>query len=185
MAKQWPPVLAVDIPAMSADAPCCSGAASFQDDLGLLQRVEDFTVQQFVAQFAVKAFAIAILLRTTRLDVSGLSADGSNPFPQNDAGPLSDRMWAGISETGRRRPSAVGHDSAGSGGSRTRDHCSLIALLLQTRQLRDVCDLAQPSPLGRGSRGLNSQASGGRRGHFRRARQFGTGAVAYCQPRGW
>jgi hypothetical protein len=39
------------------------------EDGGLLQAVEDLTVQAFVAQFAVEALAVAVLPRTAGLDV--------------------------------------------------------------------------------------------------------------------
>jgi hypothetical protein len=54
----------------------------FDHDLGLLQCVEDLAVQQLVAQLSVEAFAIAILPRTSRLDVGGLGSDSSDPFPK-------------------------------------------------------------------------------------------------------
>ena len=38
---------------------------------GLLQRVEDLAVEQFIAQLAVEAFAIAILLWISRFDSAG------------------------------------------------------------------------------------------------------------------
>ena len=39
------------------------------DDLGFLEAVEDLTVQQLVTHFAVEAFAVAVLPRTSRFDV--------------------------------------------------------------------------------------------------------------------
>ena len=44
------------------------------DDLGFFQAVEDLTVQQLVTQLAVEAFAVAVLLRTTRFNVERLGA---------------------------------------------------------------------------------------------------------------
>jgi hypothetical protein len=67
----------------------------FDHGLGLLQCVEDFPVQQFIAQLPVEAFAEAILPRASRFDVGGLGSDGSDPFPKgysDDSGPLSERM---------------------------------------------------------------------------------------------
>ena len=43
----------------------------FDHDLCLFQRVEDLTVEQFVPQLAVEAFAIAVLPGASRLDVEG------------------------------------------------------------------------------------------------------------------
>ena len=57
-------------------------APVFDHNLGLLQCVEDLAVEQFIAQLAVEALAIAILPRTARLDVSGLGSDGGDPIPE-------------------------------------------------------------------------------------------------------
>lgn len=46
------------------------------DDLGLLERVEDFAAQKFVAHSSVEALAVAVFPRATWRDVSGLCADG-------------------------------------------------------------------------------------------------------------
>lgn len=54
----------------------------FDHDLGLLQCVEDFTIEQLIAQLAVEALAIAILPWTSRFDVSGLGSDGADPIPE-------------------------------------------------------------------------------------------------------
>src|SRR5690606_30135325 len=51
------------------------------DDLCLGKAVEDFAVEQFIAQFRVEAFAIAVLPWAARLDERGLCADGHNPLP--------------------------------------------------------------------------------------------------------
>ena len=55
----------------------------FDHDLGLLQCVEDLAVEQFVTQFAVEAFAIAVLPWASRFDVSGLGTNRSNPIPES------------------------------------------------------------------------------------------------------
>src|SRR5438034_236915 len=60
----------------------------FDHSLGLLQCVKDFTVEQFIAQLAIEAFAIAILPRASWLDVSGLGSDGSNPLSKSDGDKL-------------------------------------------------------------------------------------------------
>lgn len=54
---------------------------AFDDDLCLLERVEDFTIEQFIAEPGVEAFAIAVFPRTARHDVGGPGAHCSNPFP--------------------------------------------------------------------------------------------------------
>jgi hypothetical protein len=55
----------------------------FDHDLRLFQCVEEFTVQQFVAQLAVEAFAIAVLSRASRRDVGGVGANGGDPFSES------------------------------------------------------------------------------------------------------
>ncbi len=54
----------------------------FDHNLGLLQCVEYLAVEQFIAQLAVEALAIAILLRTARLNISGLGSDAGDPIPE-------------------------------------------------------------------------------------------------------
>lgn len=51
-------------------------------DLCLLERVEEFAIEQFVTEFAVEGFAVSVFPRTTRLDVSRLGADGADPISQ-------------------------------------------------------------------------------------------------------
>ena len=60
----------------------------FNHDLRLLQCVEDFTVQQFIAQLSIEAFAISILPRTSWFDVSGLGPHGSDPVSKSDSDEL-------------------------------------------------------------------------------------------------
>ena len=55
---------------------------SFDDDLGFLQRVEDFAIEQFVTKLRVEALAIAIFPRTAGHDVGGLGTDSGDPFTQ-------------------------------------------------------------------------------------------------------
>ncbi len=55
---------------------------AFDHDLGLLECVEDLSVEQPIAQLAVETLAIAILPRTARLDVRGLGSNGDDPIPQ-------------------------------------------------------------------------------------------------------
>ena len=70
----------------------------FNHDLGLLQCVEDLAVEQFVTQFTVEAFAIAVLPWASRFDVSGLGSDRSNPIPES----LSDKLRAVVGTYMRR-----------------------------------------------------------------------------------
>lgn len=43
--------------------------------------IEDLSVQQFVSQFAVEAFAVAVFPRATGLDVEGSHACSLKPLP--------------------------------------------------------------------------------------------------------
>lgn len=66
--------------------------------LGLLQRAEDFAVEQFVTQLPVEAFNVPVLRRAPRLDDQRLDADPAQPVPTflcRNSGPLSPRMWSG------------------------------------------------------------------------------------------
>ena len=58
------------------------------DDLGFLEAVEDFAVEQFVPQLAVEAFAIAVLPGTARCDVKGLDTDARQPLAHDLGGHL-------------------------------------------------------------------------------------------------
>ena len=62
----------------------------FDHDLRLLQCVEDFSVQQFITQLAVEAFAIAVLPWTSGFDVSRPGSDGSYPLAESQG----DELWA-------------------------------------------------------------------------------------------
>src|SRR5580692_11415713 len=67
---------------------------TFDDDLGFLQCVEDFAVEQFIAKLRVEALAISILPGTARHDVGGLGSDRRDPFATaltTNSGPLSER----------------------------------------------------------------------------------------------
>ena len=61
---------------------------AFDHDLCLLQCVEDFAVEQFVAQLSVEAFAISILPRAARFDVSGPGSDGRDPMSKGNGDEL-------------------------------------------------------------------------------------------------
>ena len=56
-------------------------APGLDDDLGLGEAVEDFAVEQLVAELGVEALAVAVLPRAARFDVGGLRADGGDPVP--------------------------------------------------------------------------------------------------------
>jgi len=53
---------------------------SFDQHLGLGGRVEDLTIEQFVAQRPIEAFVVAILPRRCRGDVERLHTDIRQPF---------------------------------------------------------------------------------------------------------
>src|ERR1017187_2569441 len=55
-------------------------APAFDNDLGFPQRVEDFTVEQFVTQACVKTFDKAVLSRAAWRDVGGIGPGGRNPI---------------------------------------------------------------------------------------------------------
>jgi hypothetical protein len=57
-------------------------APAFDDDLRLFQRVEDFTVEQFVTQARIKTFDKAVLSRAAWRDVGGLGSYGCDPILQ-------------------------------------------------------------------------------------------------------
>src|ERR1022692_1649624 len=53
---------------------------TFDDDLGLAQRVEDFAIEQFIAQARVEAFDVAVFPWTAWRDIGGLCADRCDPL---------------------------------------------------------------------------------------------------------
>src|SRR5207342_791923 len=57
-------------------------------DLCLIERVEDFAVEQFVSQLSVEALAVAVLPGASRFDVGGLGANRGDPVPNS----LSDEL---------------------------------------------------------------------------------------------
>ena len=42
------------------------------DDLGFFESAEDFAIEKLISEARIEAFAISILLRASRFDVSGL-----------------------------------------------------------------------------------------------------------------
>ena len=82
---------------------------ALDDHLGFLQRVEDLTVEQFVAELRIEALTIAVLPGTAWFDVSGLGSHGCNPLADSlgdEPGPLSERMCPGIPRRMNRSESA-------------------------------------------------------------------------------
>jgi len=73
-------------------------APNFYADQGSLQRVEVFTIEQFVTKLQVEALAPLIFPRAARHDVNGLSAGvaihSRRALAMNSV-PLSDRNLAG------------------------------------------------------------------------------------------
>ena len=54
-------------------------APGFDQNPGFLQRVEDFSVEEFVAQPGIEAFDIAVLPRASWRDIGGLGPNGGDP----------------------------------------------------------------------------------------------------------
>ena len=71
---------------------------SFDDDLRLSQRVEDFPVQQLGSKPRVEALDIAVLPGASRLDEGRLRADRLDPGPDV----LGDELWAVVASDERR-----------------------------------------------------------------------------------
>lgn len=65
---------------------------AFDDDLCLFQRVEDFPIEQLVAELSIKALDVSVLPRATWRDVGGFRTDGSDQVPH---GP-SDEFGAAV-----------------------------------------------------------------------------------------
>ena len=66
-------------------------APLLDEDLGLLQAVEDFAIEQLVPQLAVEAFAIAVLPGAAGLDVERLGTNTCQPAAYNLGGHWADR----------------------------------------------------------------------------------------------
>ena len=56
-------------------------APALDDNLRLSEAVEDLPVQQLVAELGIEALTVTVLPGGPRLDISGLRADGDDPFP--------------------------------------------------------------------------------------------------------
>lgn len=75
-------------------------APLFDDDLGLLQCVEDFAVEQLVPEAGVEALDIAVLPRRPWGDVCRLRSHGADPVPHF----LGDELRAIVGANECRRP---------------------------------------------------------------------------------
>ena len=53
---------------------------TFDDDLGLSQRVEDFTVEQLVAEPRLEALDVSVFPGASRCDVGRLRTNGRDPI---------------------------------------------------------------------------------------------------------
>lgn len=70
----------------------------FDDELGLLECVEDFAVEQVIAEARIEALAIPILSGRARCDVGGLGSRSADPVPNllcNELWPVvgTDECW--------------------------------------------------------------------------------------------
>src|SRR4051812_2112420 len=70
-----------DTPAHYAGDACCT-APAFDENLGFLQRIEEFPVQQLIPQLPVKGFDVSILPRTPWLDEERRDGQHAIPSPQ-------------------------------------------------------------------------------------------------------
>src|SRR5215207_1103882 len=75
-------------------------APSFDDDPGLLQRVEDLAIEQLVAELRIETLAIAVLPRTAWHDVGCLRPDSGNPLAHR----LGNELWAVVGTNVARHP---------------------------------------------------------------------------------
>ena len=67
-------------------------APIFKQHLGLLERVEDLAVQQFVPELTVEAFVVAVLPRASRFDKQSFGAHTGEPVAHFARG----HFWAVI-----------------------------------------------------------------------------------------
>ena len=78
-------------PVNCVGGPDCSFDARVRHHLCLLQRRENLPVEEFVPEFAVEAFDVAVLPRTSRLDEQRLDSQPREPFPDgfgDELGPV-------------------------------------------------------------------------------------------------
>ena len=72
----------------------------FDENLGLLQGVEDLSVQELVAQPRVETLDVTIFPRRTRLDTGGPGANRGDPSPHG----LGDELRAVVEADVGRNP---------------------------------------------------------------------------------
>ena len=58
-------------------------APLLDDDLCFLEAVEDFAVEQLIAEFSVEGFAVAVLPGTAWFDVEGFGSNPGQPVTHN------------------------------------------------------------------------------------------------------
>ena len=63
-------------------------APMLDQHLGLLEGVEDLTVEQLIPKLPVEALVVAVLPGAPWLDIEGLHIDPSEPFPNSFGGEL-------------------------------------------------------------------------------------------------
>ena len=71
---------------------------AFGQDLHLLQRVKDLSVQELISELRIEALAVAVLPGTSGFDIERLCTSIRKPFSQvfaTNSGPLSDRICSG------------------------------------------------------------------------------------------
>ena len=74
----------------------------FDQDLGLLQRIEDLPVQEFISQLSVEGFHVTILPGTPGLDIERLDAKPREPL----ANRIRSEFGTVVGTDLRRRPPA-------------------------------------------------------------------------------
>ena len=76
-------------------------APALDDDLGLFERVEDFAIEQFVAELGVEPLAIAVLPGTAGHDVGGAGPNSCDPLSHRPGDEL--RAVVGTNVPGGKR----------------------------------------------------------------------------------
>ena len=77
---------------------------AFDDDLSFPQRVEDFAIEQFIAQACVEALDVAILPGATWCDVGGVCANRGDPLLHG----LGHELWSVVGPDVARLPRYAG-----------------------------------------------------------------------------
>ena len=58
-------------------------APSLDENLGLGERVEDLAIEEFISEFPIEAFIVAILPRAAGLDIKRLYTQTLEPIPDD------------------------------------------------------------------------------------------------------